>query len=132
MRAHEAGTTCNKDAFSSGRGEKFHRGESRERGIRYRMGVGVEDRLGLIGRMPLSEPSMLLCLFVVEVVGVVYLVLMYTYNIVCAEVQGPQNVYGDLTIEPETIKSNGLYFLSSLIAGADLEGKVSEKVYRDV
>ena len=59
MRADEACSTRHQDAHSRGRGKKFDGRETRERGVRYRMGIWMVDRFRLISGMALSESGML-------------------------------------------------------------------------
>lgn len=82
------------------------------------MTVWVEDGFGLVGGKTLGKPSvqfLFLCILLREI-GAAW----GGHDIMRAKVKRSEEIDGNFTIEAETIKANGLDFLTRLVQDPDL------------
>lgn len=126
MRTDKAGPSGDEDTFAVRGGEKLDRGEAGKGGVGDGLRVRVEDGLGLIRSMPLSEPCVL---FLGLGVYLASIGVGRGDDIVGAEVQRADDFQWDLAVKPEALETDRGDLLAVLIDGTDLREKrfVSEQ-----
>ena len=115
MRTDEASTTGDKDTLALRGRQEPHGRETRERGVRDRLRLGIVDGLRLVRLRTSGERG---------VVGVRNLVLprriLRVLRVVRAKVQRAQGVDGDLRVEAEALEADGLDLLALVVDNVNL------------
>ena len=116
VRSNETSAAGNQDTLALRCRQERDGRETRQRGIGDRMGVRMEDGLGLIGCKPELGVQFPLLYILLREIGVA----RGSQDIMRAEVERSQKINGDFTIEAKTIGANGLDFSTRLIQDFNL------------
>ena len=115
--ADKAGATGDKDALALRWREEPHRREAGEGGVGDGLGVRMENRLGLVRAIGTCELSMLSLLRLLALVA-----LSCGDHVMRAEVEGTEDIEGDLAIKAKTLEADASYDVAALVQRTDLEG----------